>query len=127
MQAAAQQVQCAPTAAQAWSPEAAYRLGLALRNGDSRARDAAAALRLLAEAAECGLPQAMFILAHMLAAGEGTAPDPAAARRWLERAAQLDYPEALQELALGESDPQRAEELLREAAHALRHRAAEQR
>lgn len=115
-------VAAAPAAASALSAQGAYELGLALRNGDGRPRDSAAALHRLAEAAEGGVPEAMFILSHMLATGEGTAPDAAAARRWLERAAQLDYPEALQELAMMEADPHKADELLREAGHALRHR-----
>jgi TPR repeat protein len=105
--------------------EQAYRQGLAWRNGDGRPVDKAAALRLLASAAERGLPEAMFTLSHMLAEGEGTKPDPAGARRWLEAAAQLEYPEALQEMAMKEADPQRAAELMREAAHALQHRARE--
>lgn len=77
----------------------------------------------LQQRAEGGEPAAMFLLAHMLADGEGGAPDAAAAHAWLARAAALDYPEALQELALGEPDPQRADALMRAAAHALAHRA----
>jgi TPR repeat protein len=118
---------CAAAAPQALSAGQAYRQGLAARNGDGRPVDKAAALRLLQNAAERGLPQAMFTLSHMLAEGEGTAADPAGARRWLEAAAGLEYPEALQELAMNEADPQRAAELMREAAHALQHRAHERR
>lgn len=102
---------------------AALRSGLAWRNGDGRARDASAAVACLERAAQQHVPQAMFILSHMAAEGEGTARDPAAARRWLARAADLDYPEALQEQAMAETDPRRAAELMREAAHALQHRA----
>jgi TPR repeat protein len=105
------------------APEVAYRLGLAYRNGDGVARDAALAVRWLSDAAERGVPAAMFILAHMLAEGEGATRDAAAARRWLEAAAQAEYPEALQEMAMEERDPARAAELLREAAHAMQHRA----
>jgi TPR repeat protein len=105
--------------------EQAYRQGLAWRNGDGRPVDKAAALRLLENAAERGVPAAMFTLSHMLAEGEGTKPDRAGARRWLEAAAQLEYPEALQEMAMLEPDPQRAAELMREAGHALQHRARE--
>jgi TPR repeat protein len=112
--------------AQAMTADQSYRLGLEYRNGEGRGRDAAAAVRYVTSAAERGLPQAMYTLSHMLAEGEGTAPDPGAARRWLEAAAELDYPEALQELALLETDPRRAAELMREAAHALQHRAREQ-
>ena len=79
--------------------------------------------RHLQQRAEGGEPAAMFLLAHMLADGEGGPPDAAAARAWLERAAELEYPEALQELALSEPDPQRADMLMRAAAHALAHRA----
>jgi TPR repeat protein len=85
--------------------------------------DADDARRRLQQRAEGGEPAAMFLLAHMLADGEGGARDTAAARAWLERAAALDYPEALQELALNEPDPQRADALMRAAAHALSHRA----
>jgi TPR repeat protein len=79
--------------------------------------------RSLRQWAEGGEPAAMFLLAHMLAEGEGGVRDAAGARAWLERAAELEYPEALQELALSESDPQRADALMRAAAHALAHRA----
>ncbi|MCS0614919.1 hypothetical protein NX783_19455 [Massilia kyonggiensis] len=85
--------------------------------------DANAARRRLQQRAEGGEPAAMFLLAHMLADGEGGPPDAAGARAWLERAAALEYPEALQELALNEPDPERAEALMRAAAHALAHRA----
>jgi TPR repeat protein len=88
-----------------------------------RPTDAAAARRCLQREAERGEPAAMFLLAHMLADGEGGARDAEAARAWLEKAAELEYPEALQELALAEPDPQRAESLMRAAAHALAHRA----
>lgn len=85
--------------------------------------DADAARRRLQQRAEGGEPAAMFLLAHMLADGEGGPPDAVAARAWLARAAELEYPEALQELALSEPDPRRADMLMRAAAHALAHRA----
>ena len=107
----------------ATDPAAALRLGLAWRNGIGRGADPVAARQCLQEAAEGGEPAAMFVLAHMLAIGEGGPPDAVAARTWLERAAEREYPEALQELALGEPDPQRADALMRAAAHALAHRA----
>lgn len=108
--------------------KAAYRLGLMARNGNGTAGEAttadpARAVALLTEAAEGGVPAAMFVLANMLAAGEGGPRDEAAARRWLETAAALDYPEALQQLALSEPDPRKAELLMRQAAHAMTHRA----
>ncbi len=89
----------------------------------TRAADPVAGRVCLQEVAEDGEPAAMFLLAHMLADGEGGPRDAAAARAWLERAADLAYPEALQELALNEPDPQRADALMRAAAHALAHRA----
>ncbi|TQK11251.1 SEL1-like repeat protein [Herbaspirillum sp. SJZ107] len=121
-------------AAAAPSPDAAtahadYLRGLAYRNGSHGLPvDAARAAAALTAAAEGGVPEAMFILSHMLAEGEGTTRDPAAARRWLEAAAQAEYPEALQEMAMramSERDPASAAELLREAAHAMQHRAHE--
>jgi TPR repeat protein len=106
---------------------AAYQLGLKQRNGIGAPADAAAARRSFEASAASGVPAAMFMLAQMQAAGEGGARNEAAARRWIAQAAQLEYPEALQELALNEKDPQRAGELMREAAHALQHRAHEKR
>jgi len=103
-----------------------YLRGLAYRNGsDGVPRDATLAVRSLTQAAERGVPEAMFILSHMLAEGEGTPRDAAASRHWLEMAAQAEYPEALQEMAMTERDPERAAELVREAAHAMQHRAHE--
>ena len=109
-------------AAQASDAEAAYKRGLAYRNGAGVTADAALAAQWIAVAARGQLPAAMFTLSNMLAAGEGVAPDPAAARTWLEAAAALGYPAALQELALREPDPRQAELLMRQAAHALQHR-----
>ena len=37
-------------------------------------------------------------------------------------AGELGYPEALQQLAMTESDPRKAELLMRQAAHAMMHR-----
>ena len=109
--------------AEAGDARAAYRLGLMARNGDGMPADPARAVKLLTLAAEGGVPAAMFVLANMLAAGEGGPRDEAAARRWLEMAAALEYPEALQQLALTEPDPRKAELLMRQAAHAMTHRA----
>lgn len=113
---------CAPAPAQ---DVAAYQLGLKQRNGIGLPADAAAARTSFECAAASGVPAAMFMLAQMQAAGEGGARNGEAARRWIARAAELEYPEALQELALKETDPQRAAQLMREAAHALQHRAHE--
>jgi TPR repeat protein len=115
---------CADAAqAQAGDARSAYMLGLAYRNGSGVAVDPVRAARSIAAAARGGLPEAMFTLSNMLAAGEGVAVDDAAARRWLEAAAALGFPAALQELALREPDPRQAELLMRQAAHALQHRA----
>lgn len=107
--------------AQAGDAQAAYRLGLMVRNGDGVPRDAALAARWMEQAARAQLPQAMFTLSNMLAAGEGVARDGQAARFWLEQAAGMGHPAALQELALREPDPHKAELLMRQAAHALQH------
>jgi TPR repeat protein len=114
------------------TPEAAqaYELGRQYRAGAGRPRDAVLARRHLTTAAQLHHPPAMFALSNMLAAGEGGAPDELAARRWLEQAADLEYPEALQQLALHlqdgtlgyAPDRQRAAQLLRLTAHALKHR-----
>ena len=92
------------------------------RSGCAMATDPARARALLTQAAQGGMPAAMFVLSNMLAAGEGGPPDAAAARRWLETAGELGYPEALQQLALLEPDPRKAELLMRQAAHAMLHR-----
>jgi TPR repeat protein len=107
--------------AQAGDAQAGYKLGLAYRNGTGVDADPLLAARWIAQAARAQLPAAMFTLSNMLAAGEGMAQDDAAARRWLEAAAALGYPAALQELALREPDPRKAELLMRQAAHALQH------
>lgn len=107
--------------AQPEDARAAYKMGLALRNGANMTADPALAARSIARAARSGLPEAMFTWSNMLAAGEGVAPDAAAARRWLEESASLGYAPALQELALREPDPRRAALLMRQAEHALRH------
>ena len=114
----AQAAPCEPAGA----AREAHQMGLNYRNGAGVARDAALALHWLRKAADCQLPAAMFTLSNMLAAGEGAAPDAAEARDWLEKAAALGSPEALQQLALIEPDPRKAELLMRQAAHALQHR-----
>ena len=117
-----------PAAAQApaGDAQAAYRLGLAHRNGVGVTKDTARAAELIGIAAKGQAPAAMFTLSNMLAAGEGVPKDEAAARRWLEDAAALGYPAALQQLALTEPDPRKAELLMRQAAHALQHQPAGQ-
>ena len=111
--------------AQPESAQAAYRLGLMHRHGTGVPRDAARAAHLVGIAARGQLPAAMFTLSNMLAAGEGVARDEAGARRWLEAAAALGYPAALQQLALTEPDPRKADLLMRQAGHALQHQAEE--
>jgi len=107
------------TAAQ--DAQAAYRLGLAYRNGAGVAQDAVRAASLIETAAKGQVPAAMFTLSNMLASGEGRTKDEVEARRWLEAAAALGYPAALQQLALTEPDPRKADLLMRQAAHALQH------
>jgi TPR repeat protein len=109
-------------AAQAADAQADYRQGLMYRNGAGVVADAVRAARLIESAARAQMPAAMFTLSNMLAAGEGVQQDGSAAQRWLEAAAALGYPAALQELALREPDPRKAELLMRQAAHALQHR-----
>jgi len=116
------QAGAAPVADVALDARSAWQLALKVRNGDGEAADAARARALLMQAAQGGVAQAMFLLSNMLAAGEGGPPDAAEARRWLEMAAEREYPEALQQLALTERDPRKAELLMRQAAHAMRHR-----
>ena len=119
--------------AAAASPQTQFELGRAYRNGTRVPVDAARAAALIRDAAAANYAPAMFTLSNMLAEGEGTARDPIEARRWLEAAAALDYPEALQQLALNlkdgaagyERDAARSAQLMRQAAHALRHRAHE--
>jgi TPR repeat protein len=102
---------------------AAYRLGLMYRNAGSLAQDKARAAYWVGVAAKRGMAAAMFTLSNMLDEGEGLTVDKVAARRWLEVAAGLEYPEALQQLALTETDPARAALLMKQAAHAMLHRA----
>ncbi|ATQ77426.1 hypothetical protein CR152_25185 [Massilia violaceinigra] len=117
--------------AAAQDPEAAYDLGRMVRNGIGTAREPQRAFALIESSARRGHAPAMFTLSAMLAAGEGCAADMAASRRWLEAAAELEHPEALQQIAMYVQeggmgyarDPQRAAQLLREAAHAMTHRA----
>jgi uncharacterized protein len=118
----------------AFAAEAApslFDLGRVYRHGTGVERDSARAFRLIGQAAADGDAAAMFTLSNMLEAGEGTLRDRVAARKWLEAAAELECPEALQQLALNLQDglmgyaPDRARsaQLMREAAHALQHRA----
>jgi uncharacterized protein len=108
-----------------------FDLGRMYRHGTGVERDSARAFRLIGQAAGDGDAAAMFTLSNMLEAGEGALRDRAAARKWLEAAAELECPEALQQLALNLQDglmgyaPDRARsaQLMREAAHALQHRA----
>ncbi|MBC7456272.1 MAG: sel1 repeat family protein [Massilia sp.] len=110
---------------------AQFELGRDSRNAIGTARDTVRAYALIRAAALGGYGPAMFTLSNMLECGEGIAKDPVQARRWLEAAAAQDYPEALQQLALNLrhgtggyiGDQARADQLLREAEHAMKHRA----
>lgn len=121
---------CVACFADAANAQADFDLGRKYRNGAGVVRDSERAYRLVRSAAILQHPAAMFTLSNMLVAGEGVAPDPAAARTWLEAAAALENPEALQQLALHlqegtlgyARDEVRAAQLLRELAHAMKHR-----
>jgi TPR repeat protein len=129
--AAAALLAAAGATAQTVSADAQFDLGRRYRNGDGVVRDAGRGFVLIEHAARSGHVPAMFILSNMLAEGEGVARDAAQARRWLEAAAEQEYPEALQQLALNlrdgsmgfAPDEVRSAQLLRAAAHAMKHRA----
>ncbi|MDQ2822524.1 MAG: hypothetical protein M3Y65_19455 [Pseudomonadota bacterium] len=93
----------------------------AYRYGNGVTVDKVKAARLFEQAAVQGDADAAFTLANMLRDGEGVPQDAAAAARWLQRAADGESPEALQQQAMEESDPARAAQLFKEAAHALTH------
>ena len=120
-------VQAAPSFA-----DAQFDLGRRYRNGIGLERDVVRGQALIRSAAMAEHVPAMFILSNMLADGEGSPPDPEQARLWLEAAAERDYPEALVQLSLlvregrrgYRRDEARAGQLMRQAAHALKHRAA---
>ena len=113
--------------------QAQFDQGRACRNGIGVAVDTVRAFELIHAAAQGSHAAAMFTLSNMLMEGEGTARNLPEARRWLEAAAALDYPEALQQLAMHlkdgtmgyERDEARAAQLMREAEHAIAHRARE--
>lgn len=117
--------------AAAHDPHAAYDLGRMVRNGIGVAREPLRAFALIESSAQRGHAPAMFTLSAMLAAGEGCAADMVASRRWLEAAADMEHPEALQQMAMYVQegafgyarDAGRADQLMREAAHAMTHRA----
>lgn len=117
------------TAAQA-SPSL-FDQGRMYRHGDGVARDSVRAFGLVERAASSGDAAAMFTLSNMLEAGEGAPRNRDAARKWLEAAAASESPEALQQLALHlqdgtmgyDVDRVRSAQLMREAAHAMQHRA----
>lgn len=122
---------CAAAVQAAPQPGTDFDLGRMYRHGAGVAQDSARAFALIDRAARDGHPAALFIAAAMLAAGEGAPKDVARSRRYLEAAAELEYPEALQQLAMNlregapgyARDEERAAQLLRELAHAMKHRA----
>ena len=93
------------------------------RNGAGVAVDKARAAQLFERSAQAGDADAAFTLANMLRDGEGVPVDAARARFWLQRAADGESPEALQQLGMEETDPARAAQFFKEAAHALTHQA----
>lgn len=120
-------------AAAAGDARGAFYLALMYRNGMGTDADSARAAYWFEAAARGGVPAAMFMLANLLADGEGVAKDETAARHWLEKAAEREYPEAALMIALAlregnlgyERDEARAEQAMKEAAHALKHRPPE--
>lgn len=120
-----------PAQAEPPSAQAQFDLGRRYRNGIGVERDVVRGHCLILSAARREHAPAMFILSNMLAEGEGAARDLAQARLWLESAAAREYPEALVQLALNlregtmgfARDDARSAQLMREAAHALKHRA----
>ncbi len=111
--------------------QAQFQQGRNYRNGVGVKADAARACVLFDAAAERGHAAAMFTLSNMLASGEGCAMDIVRARRMLEAAGELEYPEALQQIALHagegsmgyERDQALSAQMMRKAAHAMKHRA----
>lgn len=101
------------------------------RSGVGGGRDRAQVARARLASAHAGVPAAMYLLSNMLYAGDGIERDEGAAREWLEAAAERDHPEAMQQLAMGlrdgsmgfARDEQRAAVLIKEMAHAMKHRA----
>jgi TPR repeat protein len=119
----------APQHQQQQQQRSAFDAGRMYRHGDGVTRDSARAFALIEQAGRQGDCAAMFTLSNMLEAGEGTRRDRAAAHKWLEAAAELECPQALQQLALYlqdglmgyEADRVRAAQLMRLAAHAVKH------
>lgn len=111
--------------------DAQFDQGRRYRNGIGVARDPAQGYALILSAAQREHAAAMFLLSNMLAEGDGVARNEAQARRWLEAAAGLEHPEALQQMALHvregtlgyAPDEAKAALLMRQAAHAMKHRA----
>ena len=120
---------CVALAAIASPQGSAFDEGRRYRHGDGVAVDSARAFALIERAAQQGDAAAMFTLSNMLEAGEGAPRDRKAAHKWIEAAAQRECPPALQQLALYlqdglmgyEADRVRAAQLMRLAAHAVKH------
>src|SRR5205814_4294422 len=93
--------------------------------GDGGPRDPEAGARWLERAADHGSAEAMFHLGNAFANGEGVPRDLQRAREWYQRAAEREWPAALQTLGMAYQagdlglprDPEKADELLREATH----------
>lgn len=108
---------------------AAYRLGIAHRNGSGVRRDAAEAARWFRLAADKDVPAAMFMLANAYREGDGVPLDESEALHLYEAAAELEHPESIQALAMAHRngelglrpDEGRHRLLIAEAAHALKH------
>ncbi|NML60805.1 bifunctional 2',3'-cyclic-nucleotide 2'-phosphodiesterase/3'-nucleotidase [Massilia sp. RP-1-19] len=110
---------------------AASSAGTMLRSGMGTRRDSAHTARAMLASARAGDPAAMFLLSNVLYSGQRMPRDEGGARKWLEAAAERDHPEAMQQLAMAlrdgsmgfDRDEQRAAALIKEMAHALKHRA----
>ncbi len=120
---------CVAVAASGAPQRSPFDEGRMYRHGDGVAVDSKRAFALIERAARHGDAAAMFTLSNMLEAGEGAPRDRKAAQRWLEAAAQREFAPALQQLALYlqdglmgyAADKARAAQLLRMAAHAVKH------
>jgi len=111
--------------AAAGEPEALFRVGRAIRDGQMAAATPDHAARLLRQAAEAGYPPAMRALAEVLIAGDGVPTAPNEAITWYERAADAGDGTAAADLfallvVMPEAPPAR-----REAAWKRLERAAE--
>jgi TPR repeat protein len=118
-------------AAQQGDAVAAYYLALMYKNGLGVPANKILAARWMLKSAQQNIPAAMFIVANMYLSGDGLPRDERETRQWIEKAAEMEHPEASQLMAIGlregsmgfRRNEKLAEMQMREAAHALTHRA----